>query len=149
MECGTKTLLGSRSFCFRKKDNEPQQCNSSHDHKILCKTLIINICIHVQNTHNIYQHQVDNSMERHQIMFFFILRMALFWAFKAHCAHKPSDSTCVYDKYSEKNIEEGFAKNWDLHFQNENKSKTQSHEVLFKAFCVLEMRRASKKPPTF
>lgn len=41
---------------------------------------------------------------------FFKSGFILLTAFKAHCAHKPSDPTCVYDKYSGKNTEKGFKK---------------------------------------
>lgn len=36
------------------------------------------------------------------IIFFLKSGFILLTAFKAYCAHKPSDPTCVYDKYSGK-----------------------------------------------
>lgn len=98
---------------------------------MLCEKLWINICIIFDSEtwfdiyKRLYKNKVENRVEGQQMMLFFEKSgFILLTAFKAYCAHKPSDPTCVYDKYSGKNTEKGFAKKtWDLHFQNEMKSK--------------------------
>ncbi len=124
---------------------------------MLCEKLWINICIIFDSEtwfdiyKRLYKNKVENRVEGQQMMLFFEKSgFILLTAFKAYCAHKPSDPTCVYDKYSGKNTEKGFAKKIETcTFKMKWNPKCSHMRFCAKLFCVFEMRRGSKKPPTF